>query len=127
MFRCRRLAVVPGADRIVELAQQGVVYTESSEPSMRIFLLSCLLVLTTTAVHSKELELTFQTHDPATRRILLATEKVDSKFVEVIAVDYGTLNWCNTGMMRLDAIVPRMNKALDAARQLGMTVMLCPS
>jgi hypothetical protein len=29
--------------------------------------------------------------------------------------------------MRVDAIVPRMNKALDAARALGMTVMLCPS
>src|SRR5262249_15479296 len=26
-----------------------------------------------------------------------------------------------------DAIVPRMNKALEAARSLGMTVMLCPS
>ncbi len=29
--------------------------------------------------------------------------------------------------MRVDAIVPRMNKALEAARDLGMTVMLCPS
>ena len=29
--------------------------------------------------------------------------------------------------MRVDAIVPRMKKALDAARAMGMTVMLCPS
>jgi hypothetical protein len=29
--------------------------------------------------------------------------------------------------LRVDAIVPRMNKALDAARELGMTVMLSPS
>ena len=29
--------------------------------------------------------------------------------------------------MRVDAFVPRLNKALDAARALGMTVMLCPS
>ncbi len=29
--------------------------------------------------------------------------------------------------MRVDALIPRMNKALEAARSLGMTVMLCPS
>ena len=29
--------------------------------------------------------------------------------------------------MRVDAFVPRINKALDAAQGLGMTVMLCPS
>jgi hypothetical protein len=29
--------------------------------------------------------------------------------------------------MRVDAFLPRMNKALEAARALGMTVMLCPS
>ncbi len=28
---------------------------------------------------------------------------------------------------RVDAIVPRLNQALDAARALSMTVMLCPS
>jgi hypothetical protein len=47
--------------------------------------------------------------------------------VGVIAVDVWNFHWCKTATMRVDAFVPRMNKALDAARSLGMTVMLCPS
>src|SRR5262245_50716828 len=74
-----------------------------------------------------ELELTLQTRDGATGRIVHTNEKVDSKRVGVIAVDVWNFHWCKTATMRVDAIVPRMNKALDAARSLGMTVMLCLS
>jgi len=74
-----------------------------------------------------EIELTLQTRDPATGRIVLAKEKVDPTRIGVIAVDVWNFHWCKTATMRVDAIVPRMNKALDAARELGMTVMLCPS
>jgi hypothetical protein len=45
----------------------------------------------------------------------------------VIAVDVWNYHWCKTAAMRIDAILPRMNEALDGARALGMTVMLCPS
>ena len=79
------------------------------------------------AVQGVEMELTLQTRDPATGKIVLATEKVDPNRVGVIAVDVWNYHWCKTATMRVDAIVPRMNKALDAARALGMTVMLCPS
>src|SRR5258706_6620855 len=79
------------------------------------------------AVGAQELELTLQTRDPATGKILIATEKVDPARVGVIAVDVWNYHWCKTATMRVDAIVPRMNKALEGARALGMTVMLCPS
>src|SRR5437879_9061059 len=74
-----------------------------------------------------EIELTFQTRDPATGKIILTPEKVDPKRIGVIAVDVWNFHWCKTATMRVDAIVPRMNKALEGARSLGMTVMLCPS
>ena len=74
-----------------------------------------------------EIELTLQTRDPVTGKVILTTEKVDPGHVGVIAVDVWNYHWCKTATMRVDAIVPRMNKALDAARALGMTVMLCPS
>jgi hypothetical protein len=74
-----------------------------------------------------EIELTLQTRDPATGKVTLTREKVDPKHVGVIAVDVWNFHWCKTATMRVDAIVPRLNKALDAARALGMTVMLCPS
>src|ERR1041385_4151958 len=74
-----------------------------------------------------EIELTLQTRDPATGQVILSSEKVDPAHVGVIAVDVWNFHWCKTATMRVDAIVPRMNRALDAARELGMTVMLCPS
>src|SRR6266700_593439 len=81
----------------------------------------------TAAANAKEIELTLQTRDPATGEIILSKETVDSTHIGVIAVDVWNFHRCKTATMRVDAIVPRMNKALDAARELGMTVMLCPS
>ena len=94
---------------------------------MRIPVLLALCLLAAGTVRSAEIELTLQTRDPSTGRILLTTERVDPKRVGVIAVDVWNFHWCKTATMRVDAIVPRMNKALDAARAMGMTVMLCPS
>ena len=73
------------------------------------------------------LTLDLQTRDLATGAIITKPENVDPKKVGVIAVDVWNFHWCKTATMRVDAFVPRMNKALDAARDLGMTVMLCPS
>ena len=74
-----------------------------------------------------DLELTVQSRDPATGEIVVGTERVDPRRVGVIAVDVWNYHWCKTATMRVDALVPRIDKALEAARQLGMTVMLCPS
>ncbi len=93
-------------------------------------ILSCALpallaVLALPSVRGLTLEL--QRRDPVTGEITLQNETVDPHRVGVIAVDVWNFHWCKTATMRVDAIVPRMNKALDAARALGMTVMLCPS
>ena len=73
------------------------------------------------------LTLNLQRRDPATGAVILQKEEVDPKCVGVIAVDVWNFHWCKTATMRVDAIVPRLNYALEAARGLGMTVMLCPS
>lgn len=78
-------------------------------------------------VRAEMVELRLQTRDPDTGVIRVASEQVDPRRVGVIAVDVWNFHWCKTATMRVDAIVPRMNKALEAARELGMTVMLCPS
>ncbi len=74
-----------------------------------------------------EIELTFQTRHAATGAIQRAAERVDPHRVGVIAVDVWNYHWCKTATMRVDAMVPRIDQALNAARDLGMTVMLCPS
>jgi hypothetical protein len=94
---------------------------------MHIFHILGFMVLSSCAVRAAEIEFTLQTRDPGTGEIVIGREMVDPKHVGVIAVDVWNYHWCKTATMRVDAIVPRMNKALDAARSLGMTVMLCPS
>jgi hypothetical protein len=91
--------------------------------------LPVFLALLTTAVSpaAHGLVLKLQQRNPETGRITTKTEEIDPAKVGVIAVDVWNFHWCKTATMRVDAIVPRMNKALDAARELGMTVMLCPS
>lgn len=85
------------------------------------------LALALLPARASSLSLELQRRDPATGKIIVAKEKVDPKRVGVIAVDVWNYHWCKTATMRVDAFVPRMNKALEAARALGMTVMLCPS
>jgi hypothetical protein len=70
---------------------------------------------------ASEIELTLQTREPNSSEIRLTSEKVDPTHVGVIAVDVWNYHWCKTATMRVEAIVPRMNKALDIARSLGMT------
>jgi nicotinamidase-related amidase len=99
--------------------------TRSHRSSVFIFL--GLMSLLPEIGAAREIELTLQTRDAETGRIVVTREKVDSAHVGVIAVDVWNYHWCKTATMRVDAIVPRINQALESARSLGMTVMLCPS
>lgn len=83
--------------------------------------------LASVAAHAEDIQFTLRTRDPQTGKTLVSTEKVDPKRIGIVAVDVWNFHWCKTATMRVDAIVPRMNKALEIARSLGMTVMLCPS
>lgn len=94
---------------------------------MRKLLRVIVLGFTFHTASAEPIELTCQTRDPESGKIVLTAEKVDPAHVGVVAVDVWNYHWCKTATMRVDAIMPRMNKALDAARTLGMTVMLCPS
>jgi len=78
---------------------------------MRTFLLLTSAIVLTCTLRGAEIELTLQTRDPATGKIVLTPERVDPKRVGVIAVDVWNFHWCKTATMRVDAIVPRMNRA----------------
>lgn len=94
---------------------------------MRTPLLLGLLVLSALPGAAADFAWTLQTRDPSTGEPRQRTEHVDPKRVGVVVVDVWNFHWCKTATMRVDAIVPRMNRALAALRDLGMTVMLCPS
>ena len=54
-------------------------------------------------------------------------ESIDPRSIGIVVVDPWNFHWCKTATMRVDALIPRINRSLEACRSLGMTVMLCPS
>jgi hypothetical protein len=100
---------------------------------MRIgFLLSVAAIIpassagTSVVAAPPPMELALQSRDPR-GHVRVEQEKIAPARVGVVVVDMWNYHWCKTATMRVAALVPRMHKALDAARELGMTVMLCPS
>src|SRR5512136_1849052 len=73
------------------------------------------------------LELTLQTRDPQTGRIISTTEKVDASKVGIVIVDPWNFHWCMTACERVSAMVPRWNRTLECARKMGMPIIWAPS
>jgi nicotinamidase-related amidase len=73
------------------------------------------------------LQLTLQTRAPQTRQVLATDERIDPTKTGVVIVDMWNTNDCMTNAQRAAALVPRMNKVLDAARRLGMQIIWAPT
>ena len=59
----------------------------------------------------RRLSLTLQTRDAKSGQVILTTEQIDSASVGIVVVDPWNFHWCKTATMRVDALIPRMNKA----------------
>jgi hypothetical protein len=73
------------------------------------------------------IDLTLQTRDPKSGEVKVAREKVDPARIGVVIIDPWDYHWCMTAAQRVGALVPRMNKALQCDRKLGMQVIWCPT
>jgi hypothetical protein len=73
------------------------------------------------------MELALQTRDHDTVRIVAAKEPVDPAKTGVVIIDMWNTNDCMTNAQRAAALVPRMNKALEGARRLGMQIIWAPT
>lgn len=91
-------------------------------PSTCLALLSVFATLPLPA-----LTLDLQRRDPGTGLVISRTETVDPSHVAIVVVDMWNYHWCKTSTERVAALVPRMNRCLEQARKLGMTVFLCPT
>jgi len=72
------------------------------------------------------ISLALQTRDRESR-ILAVSEAVEPSKIGIVIVDMWNTNDCMTNAQRAAALVPRMNKALDAARHLGMSIIWAPT
>lgn len=77
-------------------------------------------------VPAAEVVVTAQTRDAAGRKV---RQKVtlDPARTALVVIDMWDRHWCTTFTARVANMVPRMNRALDAARKLGIQVVFAPS
>jgi len=75
----------------------------------------------------KLLEFDLQTRDAKTDQVVTAREKLEPAKTGVVIVDPWNFHWCMTACQRVEAMVPRWNRALECARKLGMQVMWAPT
>ena len=76
---------------------------------------------------SKLLELDLQRRDAKTGEPIVTKQKLDPAKMGVVLVDWWNFHWCKTAAERVACLTPRINRALDGARALGMQVFLCPT
>jgi len=87
---------------------------------------SCFAAETTTK--PRPLELSLQRRDSKTDKITIQPETIDSSKIGVVIIDMWNGYMCPTGAELFGgSLLPRMNRALDGARSLGMTVIHAPS
>jgi hypothetical protein len=54
-------------------------------------------------------------------------EKIDPRHVGIVVIDLWDYHWCMTCTQRVASMTPRMNRAFDGARQLGMQIVFAPT
>jgi nicotinamidase-related amidase len=86
-----------------------------------------IIGLPTSSAAVSPIGLTLQTRDRESGGTLATKEWVDPSRIGVVIVDMWNTNDCMTNAQRAAALVPRMNKALDAARRLGMSIIWAPT
>ncbi|ODT98189.1 MAG: hypothetical protein ABS79_06295 [Planctomycetes bacterium SCN 63-9] len=94
-----------------------------------VFAMIALGTLCVTAVprlSAREVEFSLRSRD-AEGKPMVTKERIDPGKIGIVVVDMWNFHWCKTATMRVAALVPRMNRVLNVARDQGMTVMLCPS
>jgi len=79
------------------------------------------------AAAERILEVNVQTRDPKTGAPIITKKKLDPAQTGIVIIDPWNFHWCITATHRVVAMGPRLNRALECARQLGIYVMWSPT
>jgi hypothetical protein len=96
----------------------------------RLYLCACLILLArqnNVVAQTKSLRLQMHTRDSVTNQVTTKTETISTKQIGIVIVDPWNYHWCMTWTEQVGGMVPRMNRALDAARKLGIEIMWAPT
>ena len=68
-----------------------------------------------------------QIRDPGTGAAVVSEIPLAAAEIGVVAIDTWNYHWCMTAAHRVAAMVPRMNRVLEGARRLGMSILWAPT
>jgi nicotinamidase-related amidase len=92
----------------------------------KIFLFLLFLTQISISLSAQEMIFNLQKCDAEGRETIVPT-RLDPTKTAIVVIDMWNSHWCMTAAQRVGAMVPRMNRTLDAARRAGMTVVWNPS
>jgi hypothetical protein len=75
----------------------------------------------------KEIVLHLRRRDLKSGEAQIIDEPLSPLQVGIIVIDVWNYHWCKTCSARLHAMIPRLNRALEGARQLGCQVIFAPT
>lgn len=76
---------------------------------------------------AKTINFKLQTRDPKTNVTLIKAENVDASKVAIVIVDPWNYHWCMTWTEQAGGMLPRINRANECARKLGMQIFWAPT
>ena len=76
---------------------------------------------------SGNLTLKIQTRNSSTKEAIVDELKIEASKIGIVAIDTWNYHWCMTAAQRVGAMVPRMNRALECARRLGINILWAPT
>ncbi|MDP4212299.1 MAG: NPCBM/NEW2 domain-containing protein [Bacteroidota bacterium] len=100
---------------------------------MKRWLLSLSVLIVFVAVHDcvqaqpKTFHLSLRTRDPQTNRVMEKAEYVDASKIGIVIVDPWNYHWCMTWTEQAGGMAPRMNRANECVRRLGMQIFWAPT
>ena len=74
-----------------------------------------------------QLSLDLQRRRPRDGKRIVESQSFQAHKLGIVIVDLWDWHWCKTASERVGALIPRMNKALECARQMGVQIFHCPT
>lgn len=93
----------------------------------RYFYFAVFLALARVAAAEPQGEIEFPLRTRANKQPVERHEKIDPRHVGIVLIDLWDYHWCMTCSQRVASMVPRVNRAFDGARKLGVQIVFAPT
>ena len=97
------------------------------KPTLLLILSLGFMPLARAQTPPEEITLSLRVRDPKTGQVVIQPLKIDPRKGGIVIVDPWNYHWCMTWTEQAGGMTPRMNRALQGCRKLGLTVLWGPT